>query len=137
MLLYLTCIRPVTEYTRPVCHHSLLQYLSFDLEECQRQALRIIYPDCSYDMALSTTGIIPLHEHWELLSDKLSNSIFCNPSHKLSVLLPSKNGCKVNLRNKLAFTTRCTHSTHTRNSFIHHCVNKAMTQTSPSHSFFF
>ena len=62
LLFYLTCIRPVTEYACPVYHHSLPPYLSFDLEGCQIRALRIISPDCSYDEALSMTGLVPLHE---------------------------------------------------------------------------
>ena len=76
LLFYLTCIRPVTEYACPV----LPQYLSLDLEGCQRRALRIIYPGCSYDEALSMTGLVPLHKRRELLSDKLFNSLLCNPS---------------------------------------------------------
>ena len=52
LLFYLTCIRPVTEYACPVYHHSFPQYLSVDLERCQRRALRIIYPDCSFNEAL-------------------------------------------------------------------------------------
>ena len=67
LLFYLTCIRPVTEYASPVYHHSLPQYLSFDLEGCQRRALRIINPGCSYDEALSMTGLVPLHKRRELL----------------------------------------------------------------------
>ena len=59
LLFYLTCIRPVTEYACPVYHHSLPQYLSVDLERCQRQALRIIYPDCSYNEALLLTSLVP------------------------------------------------------------------------------
>ena len=131
-LFYFTCIRPVTEYACSVYHHSLPQYLSFDLEGCQRRALRIIYPGCSYDEALSMTGLVPVHKRRELLRDKLFNSILCNPSHKLYSLLPSKNKCEVDLRNERAFTTRRLNTIRTRNSFIpHHYVNKAMMQIFP------
>ena len=37
------------------------------------------------------TGLNPLHERPEVLSEKLFNSILWNPSHKLYRLLPSKN----------------------------------------------
>ena len=87
LLFYSTCIRPVTEYASPVYHHSLPQYLSFDLEGCQRRAMRIINPGCSYDEALSMIGLVPLHKRLELLIDRLFNSILCNPSHKLYVLI--------------------------------------------------
>ena len=52
LLFYVTCIRPVIEYACPVYNHSLPQYPSVDFEGCQRRALRIIYPDCSYDEEL-------------------------------------------------------------------------------------
>ena len=100
VLFYLTCIRPVTEYTYPVYHHSLPQYmyLSVDLERCQRRAFGIIYPDCSYNEALPLTGLVPLHECRKFLCDKLFHSILSNPLHKLYSLLPPKNECEVNLR---------------------------------------
>lgn len=126
LLFYLTCIRPVTEYACPVYHHSLPQFLSVDLERCQRRALRIIYPDCSYNEALLLTGLVPLHNRREFLCDKLFNSILSNPSHKLYSLLPPKNECEVNLRSQHSFTTRRLHTIRTRNSFIHHYVHKAM-----------
>ena len=126
LLFYLTCIRPVTEYTCPVYHHSLPQYLSVDLERCQRRALRIIYPDCSYNEALLLTGLVPLYNRREFLCDKLFNSILSNPSHKLYSLLPPKNECEVNLRSQHSFTTRRLHTIRTRNSFIYHYVHKAM-----------
>ena len=64
-------------------------------------------------------GLVPLYERRELLSDKLFNSILCNPSNKLYSLLPSKNEDEVNLRNKRVPTL----ATCTRNGFIHHYVN--------------
>ena len=70
MLFHLICISSVTEYACPVYHYSLPQYLSFDLEGCQIRALRMIYPDCSYDEALSMTGLVPLHKRPELLSER-------------------------------------------------------------------
>ena len=39
------------------------------------------------------TVLVPLCEHRKLLSDKLFNSILCNPLHKLYSLLPSRNEC--------------------------------------------
>ena len=111
LLFYLTCTRPVTEYACSVYHHSLPQYLSFDLDGCQRRALCIIYPDCSYVVALAMTGhgLLALHERRELLINKLFNPILCNASHELCSLLVSKKECEVNLRNKRAFTYQTTH----------------------------
>ena len=45
LLFYTTCIHPVLEYACPVFHHSLLQYLSNEMERLQKRALRIKQPD--------------------------------------------------------------------------------------------
>ena len=52
-------------------------------EMSKRRALRIIFPDCSYNEALPLTGLVALHERREFLCDKLFNSILSNPLHKL------------------------------------------------------
>ena len=39
LLFCLTCIRPVKEYACPVYYHSLPQYLSLDLEGCQKASI--------------------------------------------------------------------------------------------------
>jgi len=106
LLFFLTCIRPITDYACPVYHHTLPQYLSVDLERCQRQKIaHYLYPDCSYKEALSSNGLVPLHERREFLSDRLFNSILFNPLHELYSLLPSKNKREVNLRSQRTFTT--------------------------------
>ena len=53
---YIACIRSVIEYACALFYNSLPQYLSNDLEYCQKRALRIIYPYTSYDQALKETG---------------------------------------------------------------------------------
>ena len=65
VLFYLTCIRSVMEYACALFHSSLPQYLSVDLERCQKRALRIMFPDKEYDEALACTGLISLHERRE------------------------------------------------------------------------
>ena len=52
LLFYWTCIRPVAEYASPVFHHALPQYLSNDLENLQKRAMRIIQPNSSYSEVL-------------------------------------------------------------------------------------
>ena len=44
LIFYLTCIRPVTEYACPVFHNALPAYLSAELEQLQKRAMRIIFP---------------------------------------------------------------------------------------------
>ncbi|CAH3023004.1 unnamed protein product [Porites evermanni] len=50
------------KYTCPVFHHSLLQYLSNEMERLQKRALRIIQPDLSYAEALGALDITSLYE---------------------------------------------------------------------------
>ena len=51
-LFYISCIRPIAEYACQVFHTGLPKYLSDDLENLQKRALRIIHPDLFYDEAL-------------------------------------------------------------------------------------
>ena len=56
------CIRPVLEYACPVFHHSLLQYLSNEMEMLQKRALQLMQPDLSYADALVALDITSLYE---------------------------------------------------------------------------
>ena len=59
---YTTCIRPVSEYACQVLHNGLLEYLSEELEKIYRRALRIIFPDLSYQETLKECNIATLHQ---------------------------------------------------------------------------
>ena len=56
VLVYCTIIRPILEYTS-VVFANLPHSLSNDLENVQKRALSIIYPNCSYEDALKVAGI--------------------------------------------------------------------------------
>ena len=104
VLFYVTCIRPVLEYASPVFHRYLPNYISEDLERIQRRALRIIYPDLSYRVALETAGLPKLHERRERISTDLFDEMICDPTHRLYSLLPQRKSRKYALRNKGDFT---------------------------------
>ena len=118
VLFYVTCIRPVLEYASPVFHRSLPNYISEDLERIQRRALRIIYPDLSYSVALETAGLPKLHERREKISTDLSDKIVCDPTHRLYSLLPQRKSCKYALRRKRDFTVPKCKTERLKNSFI-------------------
>ena len=119
VLFYLTCIRSVMEYACALFHSSLPQYLSVDLERCQKRALRIMFPDKEYDEALACTGLISLHERRENIANKLfSNALV--PGHKLHKLLPPRNVSSVDLRKKRVFNLPVVRTDRCRNSFIFH-----------------
>ena len=86
VLFYLTCIRSIMEYACALFHCSLPQYLSVDLERCQKRALRIIFPNKEYDEALACTGLISLHERRENIATKLFSNVLV-PGRKLHKLL--------------------------------------------------
>ena len=116
---YLTCIRSVMEYTCALFHRSLPQYLSIDLERCQKRALRIMFPDKEYDEALACTGLISLHERRENIAKKLfSNALV--PGHKLHKPLLPRNVSSVALRKKRVFNLPVVRTDRCHNSFIFH-----------------
>ena len=96
ILFYLTCIRSVMEYARALFHCGLPQYLSVDLERCQKRALRIIFPNKEYDEALVSTGLILLHERHGNIATKLFSNILV-PGHKLHKLLPPREPLAIDL----------------------------------------
>ena len=124
VLFYVTCIRPVLEYACPVFHRSLPNYISEDLERIQRRALRIIYPDLSYSVALETAGLPKLHERREKISTDLFDEIVCDPTHRLHSLLPQRKSCKYALRRKSDFSLPICKTERLKNSFIFSHVYK-------------
>ena len=107
------------EYACALFHSRLPQYLSVDLERCQKRALRIMFPDKEYDEALAYTGLISLHERRENIANKLfSNALV--PGHKLHKLLPPRNVSRVDLRKKRPFNLPVVRADRCRNSFIFH-----------------
>ena len=124
LFLYVTCIRPVLEYASPVFHPSLPNYISEDLERIQRRALRIIYPDLSYSVALETAGLPKLYERREKISTDLFDEIVRNPTHRLHSLLPQRKSCKYALRRNSDFTLPICKTEHLKNSFIFSHVYK-------------
>ena len=61
LLFYITCIRSILEYGRPVLHRTLPSYLSEDLKRLQKRAMKIIYPKLLYAKALELSGLLTLY----------------------------------------------------------------------------
>jgi len=88
---YTTCVRLVSEYACHVFHNGLPKYLSEELENIQRHALRIIFPVLGYQEALKECNIATLYQRHQLLTERLFKEIRDNSCHKLHGLLPSRN----------------------------------------------
>ena len=122
---YITCIRSVMEYGCALFHDSLPQYLSDDMEHCQKRALRIIYPGCSYEEGLEFSGLERLSERRQNITSKLFKDS-CNPGHKLNLLLPTENICNYNLRRSRLFTNSKCINKRPQSSFINFNSRKAI-----------
>ena len=57
LIFYLTCIRPVTEYACPVFHNAQTAYLSAELKQLQKPAMRVIFLFVPYSDALHQANL--------------------------------------------------------------------------------
>ena len=94
-----------------------------DIERIQKRALRIIYPDLTYSVALKNSGISTLEDRRKYLSSKLFNEIASNNNHKLAKLLPP-NAASRDLRNKRTFEVSLANTLRYENTFIPHYAKK-------------
>ena len=103
LIVYLTCIRPVTEYACLVFRNALPAYLSAEPEQLQKHAMQIIFPFVPYSDALHQANLETLSRCRQSITTRLFDSITCNSDHKLHELLPPRNNCESNLRRKRNF----------------------------------
>ena len=62
MTIYITCIRPVTEYAAPVWSGALTSHDKLSIERVQKRALRVImgHENTTYDEVLSVSNLVSL-----------------------------------------------------------------------------
>ena len=60
--IYISVVRPVVEYARPVWHTNLSIYLSDNIEMIQKRAVRAIFPGMSYLDILNHINLSTLKE---------------------------------------------------------------------------
>ena len=124
LIFYLACIRPVMEYACPVFHNALPAYLSAELEQLQKRAMRIIFPFVPYRDALHQANLETLSGRRQSITTKLFNSITCNSDHKLHGLLPPRNSCEFSLRRKRNFNVPPAKTKRLMNTFIYSNCNE-------------
>ena len=95
--IYAMLIHYVMEYACQCWHTGLTVHQSEQLEGVQHAALTAAYPDLSYELALTRTGLDTLHERWENLCMSLFANIM-DPSHRLHCLLPPPRQHMYNIR---------------------------------------
>ena len=100
---YVTCVRPVLEYSCQVFQFALPAYLSDAIERVQKRVLVIIYPNIDYAYSLDLSGILKLSDRHLKACDKLFNDIVITPSHNLGHLQPERHIPRYNLRQTRVF----------------------------------
>ena len=86
VLVKVYCVRPILEYSCEVWHNSLPVYLSNQVEQIQKRALRIIFPSLTYDQAMLTANLPSLHDRRSTLCNRLFHHML-DPSHKLNFVI--------------------------------------------------
>ncbi|XP_073257878.1 uncharacterized protein [Porites lutea] len=86
LIFYLTCICPVTEYACPVFHNALPAYLSAELEQLQKRAMRIIFPFVPYSDTLHQANLETLSRRRQSITTKLINSM--SSCHLVTIVNP-------------------------------------------------
>ena len=103
--------------------NALPAYLSAELEQLQKRAMRIIFPFTSYRDALQQARLETLSARRELITSKLFESISSNENHRLYKLLPSRNKCHFNMRHKRNFNIPMAKTKRLMNTFIYSNCN--------------
>jgi hypothetical protein len=84
---YCSFIRPVLEYACPVWHFSLPVFLCDQIEQIQRRALKIIYPDLSYKDGLNELNLPTLVDRRVSLCKRFYENNFGTSSKTSDLML--------------------------------------------------
>ena len=74
-LFYTPVVRSILEYCAQVWHGNLTKDQSRDLERIQKRAVRIIFPELTYDEALLKCNLVTLESHQEEMCLKLLENL--------------------------------------------------------------
>lgn len=118
---YLTLIRPVTEYACQVWSSGLTQKATALLETIQKRAGRIIYPNCSYIEFCNEVNIETLSQRRLLLCKTFFKSMQCT-HHKLNCLLPTENKPQYNTRHYKKYPLPKCRTKRFKSSFVPWCL---------------
>lgn len=100
-------IRSVTEYACEAWHGGLSKSETTSLENLQKRALHIIFPDIDYAQALNVSGLEKLSSRRNKMCIKLFNKIQ-EDGHKLNHLLPPKRNTRKLRKNRVYEPYRAT-----------------------------
>ena len=114
------------EYTSPVWHLNLTKGQTKTLEDVQRRAVQIINGNIPYDEACRLLNILPLADRHLELCRTLLQQIMRDDTHVLHCLLPPKRDTQLTgrLRSSRTYPTVYARTSHFKNSFILHALNR-------------
>jgi len=117
---YVTVIRRVLEYARPVWHSSLTAAQTKALESLQRRAMRVIFQDNDYTMLRIIAGLETLESRRDQLTERFFQRSVLPESSCLHYLLPDKSDPSVTdrLRHPRNFETLKSRTAKFQNSLI-------------------
>lgn len=114
---YKTLIRPVSEYACEAWHPGLTKTQSNDIESIQKRALKIIFPNYEYNVALSTANLQELSTRRNNQCKKLFEKIK-DPDNRINHLLPAKQNNDFNLRHRTEYPVPTLRTSRAEGSFI-------------------
>ena len=114
---YCTRVRPYLEYACEVWHNNLPVYLSNQVEQIQKRALRIIFPSLTYDQAMLTANLPSLHDRRSTLCNRLFHHML-DQRHKLNSLVPPHRVNECNLRQNRPFKVPVCRTDRFHKSFV-------------------
>ena len=119
LVYYKTMIRPILEYACPVWHAGLTSGESDLLEQTQKRALKIIYPDLPYVESLDSAHLELLRVRRERLSKQFFVNM-CKSDSKLNYLLEKRNPSTHNTRNPPTYHCPIPKNERYKGSFVIH-----------------
>ncbi len=119
LIYYKSVIRPVVEYCCQAWHTGLTKQDTDLIEQIQRRALNVIYPDKSYLEALSHASLTTLSDRRESLCQSFFMNV-CQENHRLNYLLSKRKMHSHDLRHKQYYEIDIPHTNRYQNSFIMH-----------------
>ena len=120
---YNATIRSILEYGAVVFHPGLTKQQNDDIEYVQKRVLSIIYPQLSYEDALSKCSLDTLTDRREAACRELFNSMQ-QPNHRLYKLLPERHLSAYGLRNQRKYSVSNINTHRQCNDVITYCLNK-------------
>ena len=119
---YISVIRPICEYAAPVWSTNLTVENSRTIENIQKRAIKIIFPDNHYAFSLKELKLTTLQERRLDLCKSFFKKIQ-NPDDKINHLLVCKEKSKYDLRKDVKYKIPRTRTNRYKNSFIPYALN--------------